>query len=202
MRQRIGAMLLVVLGIGLWVLPLAAAAAVTNPPAAAAFTPHEIGRVDELLKLMQERLELAPAIAEMRWKTMSRIEDDGSERALLEAVRRQSAALRLDAELALRFAQAQIDAGKIIQAERHKHWAAEPARSPKRLHVANPLRASTSEPELGVPLLTAFRDALDVLRRRGARNLLDARAADLIKVGGPDLLAAQAAMRPLYELAN
>jgi chorismate mutase len=154
------------------------------------------------LKLIQERLELAPAIAEMRWKTMSRIEDHGSERALLEAVRKQSAALRLDADLAVRFAQAQVEAGKIIQAERHKQWAAEPARSPKRQQVDNPLRASTNEPELGLPMLKAFRDALDVLRRRGARNLLDARAADLIRVGGSDLLAAQAAMKPLYEIAN
>src|SRR5688572_15524035 len=133
---------------------------------------------------------------------MSRIEDHGSERALLDAVRRQSATLRLDADLAMRFAQAQVDAGKIIQAERHKLWASEPARSPKREQVPDPLRASTYEPELGVPMLKAFRDALEVLRRRGARTLLDARAADLIRVGGSDLLAAQAAMKPLYEIAN
>jgi chorismate mutase len=179
-----------------------AAVATANPQLTTAFTPAQVGRVDQLLKLMQERLELAPAIAEMRWKTMSRIEDHGSERALLEAVRKQSAALRLDADLAVRFAQAQVEAGKIIQAERHKQWAAEPARSPKRQQVDNPLRASTNEPELGLPMLKAFRDALDVLRRRGARNLLDARAADLIRVGGSDLLAAQAAMKPLYEIAN
>ena len=169
---------------------------------AAAFTQTQVGRVDQLLKLMQARLELAPAIAEMRWRTMSRIEDHGSEHALLDAVRKQSASLRLDADLAVRFAQAQVDAGKIIQAERHKQWAAEPARSPKRQQVDNPLRASTNEPELGLPMLRAFRDALDVLKRRGSRNLLDARAADLIRVGGSDLLAAQAAMRPLYEIAN
>jgi len=64
------------------------------------------------------------------------------------------------------------------------------------------LRASTAEPELGVPLLKAFRDALGVLRRPRSRALLDARAADLIHVGGPDLLAAQAALKPLYAIAN
>src|SRR5829696_4807444 len=112
-----------------------ALAAMTNPvakaTAAATFSHTEIARVDRLLRLMQPRLEIAPAIAEMRWKTRSRIEDEGSERAMLESVRRQSSALSLDVDFAVRFAQAQIDAGKIIQSERHKHWAAEPARSPQ-----------------------------------------------------------------------
>ena len=51
-------------------------------------------------------------------------------------------------------------------------------------------------------MLTAARDAAPVLRRRGGRVLLDARAADLIRVGGQDLLAGQAALKPLYEIAN
>ena len=173
-------------------------AAVANP----GFSAVQVERVDRLLRLIQARLEMAPAIAETRWKTMSRIEDSASEKTLLDAVKKQSAALRLDTELALGFAQAQIEAGKLIQAARHKQWAVEPGAAPKRHDVANPLRASTTEPELGIALLKAFRDSLDVLRRQGARNLLDARAADLIHVGGPDLLAAQAALKPLYEIAN
>src|SRR4029079_1587517 len=106
---------------------------------------------DRLLRLIQERLDMAPAIAETRWKAMSRIEDSVSEQALNDGVRKQSAALRLDVDLALGFAQAQIDAGKIIQAERHKQWAGNPDAAPKRQQVANPLRASTTEPELGLP---------------------------------------------------
>jgi hypothetical protein len=108
----------------------------------------------------------------------------------------------MDRDLAVRFAQAQIDAGKIIQAARHRSWAAEPATAPKRESEANAWRASTTEPELGLPMLRALRDSLDILRRSGGRGLLDARAADLIHVGGPDLLAAQAALKPLYEIAN
>ena len=193
----------------LWVTIAAAApasatqaVAAARPVAAAGFTAGQVSRIDRLLQLIQERLEIAPAIAETRWKTMSRIEDSDSESALIDGVRRQSAALRLDVDLALGFAQAQIDAGKIIQAERHKQWAGNPDAAPKRQPVANPLRASTAEPELGVPLLRAFRDALGVLRRPRSRELLDARAADLIHVGGPDLLAAQAALKPLYAIAN
>jgi chorismate mutase len=167
-----------------------------------AFTPQQVGRVDRLLQLIQQRLDLAPAIAETRWKKMSRIEDSASELALIDAVRAQSAALRLDRDLAVRFAQAQIDAGKIIQTVRHQQWATAPANAPTRQSATHAWQASTSEPELGMAMLRAFRDSLDVLRRRGARGLLDARAADLIRVGGSDLLAAQAALKPLYEIAN
>ena len=53
-----------------------------------------------------------------------------------------------------------------------------------------------------VAMLKALRDALSVLRQRGGRSLLDARAADLIHVGGQDLLAGQAALKPLYDIAN
>jgi hypothetical protein len=56
-----------------------------------------------------------------------------------------------------------------------------------------------------IPVTTGsrtLRDAVNVLRRPGGRRLLDARAADLINVGGPDLLAAQAALKPIYDLAN
>jgi chorismate mutase-like protein len=182
--------------------PPAIATPARAAPAVKGFSAVQVESVDRLLRLIQARLEMAPAIAETRWKTMSRIEDSASEQTLLDAVRRQSAALRLDTELALGFAQAQIEAGKLIQAERHKQWAVRPGDAPKRIAVANPLGASTTEPELGIALLKAFRDSLDVLRRQGARNLLDARAADLIHVGGPDLLAAQTALKPLYELAN
>jgi chorismate mutase len=204
---RAGARAGAIASLAAW-LAVAATTAVAFPaatiaaPAVSGFNTAQVERVDRLLRLIQERLDMAPAIAETRWKTMSRIEDSASEKTLLDAVKKQSAALRLDVDLALAFAQAQIDAGKIIQTERHKQWAAEPGAAPRRQPVANPLRASTTEPELGLPLLKAFRDALEVLRRQGARGLLDARAADLINVGGPDLLAAKAALKPLYEIAN
>jgi len=51
-------------------------------------------------------------------------------------------------------------------------------------------------------MLAAYRDAIIVLSRQGGRSLLDARAADLIRTGGGDLLAAQAALKPLYDLAR
>jgi len=162
----------------------------------------DIGRIDRLLELIQKRLERAPALAEERWKAMSRIEDAASENRLLEAARSRAAVLKLDPDLAARFAQAQVDAAKIIQAERHKQWAATPSAAPSRGKVPDPLAATTAEPELDTPLLSAWRDALPVLRKPDARAVVDARAADRIHVGGTDLLAAQVALKPLYEIAN
>ena len=124
------------------------------------------------------------------------------ETAMMETVRAGSISIGLDTAFAVQFAQAQVDAGKIIQAARHRDWAANAAQAPKRNAAADAYHSSTAEPEVGRALLTALRAASGVLRRQGGRQLLDARAADLIRVGGADLLAGQAALRPLYEIAH
>lgn len=184
--------------IGGWALTIRAAAAQRT----AGFSTAETARVDQLLKLIQKRLEQSPATAEARWKAMARIEDSASEQAAIDAVRTAAESMRLDPEFAIRFAQAQIDAGKIIQTARHREWAANSTIAPPRQGTAGVFHASTPEPAFSRALLRALRDSLAVLRRRGSRGLLDARAADLIHVGGPDLLAGQAALKPLYEIAN
>ena len=184
--------------IGAWTLAAPGVGAARDP----GFSSAEVLRVDRLLQLIQKRLELAPAIAETRWKTMSRIEDGMSEQTVINAVRARSAKLGLDAELATRFAQAQIEAGKIIQTARHREWAADTSVAPARDTAASFYQASTPEPELSATMLRALRDAVTVLQRRGGRSLLDARAADLIHVGGSDLLAGQVALKPLYDIAG
>ena len=181
-----------------WNMAIPALAAET----AAGFTRSEVARVDRLLRLVQKRLELAPANAATKWKTMSRIEDSESEQAVITAVRTRSAQLGIDVELATRFAQAQIDAAKIIQAARHQQWAADASTAPARDTKTNAFQAATPEPEFDAAMLRALRDAISVLRRHGARAVLDARAADLIQVGGADLLAGQAALKPLYHIAK
>ena len=162
----------------------------------------QVGKVDRLLQLVQKRLDLAPGIAEMRWRTMARIEDSPREHAMLEQVRARSAKIGLDEGFAVRFTEAQMEAAKIIQTARHRQWATDAAAAPPRDKNADAFKSSTAEPEVGTELLTAARDAMTVLRRRGGRALLEARAADFIRTGGPDLLAGQAALKPLYEIAN
>ncbi|MEP7083179.1 MAG: hypothetical protein ABI854_00470 [Betaproteobacteria bacterium] len=166
------------------------------------FSAVDARRIDQLLKLIQQRLDMAPATAEKRWKTMARIEDGASEQSVIDAADAAARKIGLDADLAAHFTRAQIDAGKIIQTARHREWASNTGTAPLRQSNADLFHASTPEPEMSAALLRALRDAARVLRRRGGRRLLDARAADLIHVGGPDLLAGQAALKPLYEIAN
>ncbi|MEP7084823.1 MAG: hypothetical protein ABI854_08810 [Betaproteobacteria bacterium] len=168
----------------------------------AAFSSSQTRRIDALLRHIQQRLDLAPALAETRWKTMARIEDSASEQTAIDAAGAEALKIGLDAELAARFAQAQIEAGKIIQVARHREWATNPGAAPSRHSTTDPFRASAPEPAFTSALLRTLRDAAGVLRRPGGRRLLDARAADLIHVGGPDLLAGQAALKPLYDIAN
>lgn len=168
----------------------------------AAFSSAQTRRIDALLRHIQQRLDLAPALAETRWKTMARIEDSASEQTAIDAASAEALRIGLDAELAARFAQAQIEAGKIIQAARHREWATNPGGAPSRHSATDPFRSSAPEPVFTNALLRTLRDAAGVLRRPGGRKLLDARAADLIHVGGPDLLAGQAALKPLYDIAN
>jgi chorismate mutase len=182
---------------------LALSSALTFAAQPAAFSPAQVGKIDRLLRLVQQRLDLAPVVAETRWKTMGRIEDDASEQALVDSVKARGQQIGLDTALAARFAIAQIEAGKIIQTARHRHWAADAQQAPKRSGAGDPFKSSPStEPELGTDMLAAMRDAAPVLRRKGGRELLDARAADLIRVGGADLLAAQAALKPLYDITR
>ena len=173
---------------------------------ARAFTAADTARVDRLLKLVQQGLDRAPEIAESRWTTMTRIEDSASELKAIDATRSESTRQRLDPELAARFAMAQIEAGKAIQAARHRQWALEGKTTPTRAAERNAsviaYQAPAPEPAMGAAMLRALRDAAVVLRRAGGRQLLDARAADLIQLGGADLLAGQIALKPLYEIAH
>jgi chorismate mutase len=178
-------------------VPLVAAA-----QGATGFTPNQVRKVDRVLRLIQARLDLAPGTAETRWRTMARIEDHASETALLDKVRSRAAKLGLDPAFAERFASAQIEAGKLMQAARHRQWAADKAGAPKQESRPEGYRTSSTEPDIGADLLAAARDAATVLRRPGGRQLLDARAADLIRVGGQDLLAGQAALKPLYDISR
>ena len=184
----------------------------TSAARSAKFPVSGTRRIDRLLQMIQQRLDHAPVVAEARWKSMTRIEDSFGEQMAIDAARTQSARIGLDPEFGARFAQAQIDAGKSIQAARHRQWTLERSTAPAR-HADGPPAPGASasvirfqspppEPALPAPMLSALRDAAGILRRRGGRALLDARAADLIQIGGADLLAGQIALKPLYDIAN
>ena len=186
-----------------------AAAGVTGAdvaPQSSRFNAADISRVDRLLALVQRKLDQAPLVAEAKWASMTRIEDSEGEERAIEEVRTRAARAGVDTIFAVRFARAQIDAGKSIQAARHKQWTIDSKTAPKRTVDRAPAEVAYQAPAPITALTDAelrmLRDAAVVLRRQGSRRLLDSRAADLIQVGGADLLASQVALQPLYELAN
>lgn len=170
------------------------------------FSAADAARVDRVLKLIQQGLDRAPEVAAARWKSMTRIEDSDGEQRAIDSTRAQAARLGLDPDLAAQFQRAQIDAGKAIQAARHRQWALEgaaaPARTSDRAASVIVYQAPAPVPAFNTEALRALREAALVLRRAGGRRLLDARAADLIQIGGADLLASQVALKPLYDIAH
>ena len=138
---------------------------------------------------------------------MTRIEDSEGEQRTLDSVRTRSRRLGIDADAATAFARAQIEAEKSIEAAHHRQWTLDaktaPARNVERgpTDVAYP--SSSQQPRTLDDLeLRALRDAMPVLRRAGGRQLLDRRAADVIQIGGNDLIASQMALKPLYDIAR
>ena len=183
----------------------APAAAVDTRIRIAGFSSADVARVDRLLLLIQRRLEQAPHDAEVKWTSMTRIEDSEGEQRAIESVRSRSARAGVDSAVATAYAQSQIDAVKSIQAARHRQWALDarsaPARNSERAPMEIVYQSPKADPALTDAELRALRDALGVLRRVGGRRLLDARAADHIRAGG-DLLAGQTALKPLYAVAK
>jgi chorismate mutase len=196
MRLRVEACLHILRWAALALLVAGAGIAAT-PPARA---PEDVVKVDALLRLVQERLDVAPQVAQTKWNTKAPIEDLPREEQIIERVRGKAGEFGLDPQWVSEFFQAQIDASKAIQANRHKAWAAE--KHPPFEKVADlgkDIRPILDR--LEPALLAALAKARPVLERPGAKALLDARAPDLVTVSGFDMHAGTRALAPLYAIA-
>ena len=201
-RRAIAMTIFAALGVAVLAAP---AAAVDTRTRSAGFSSIDVAHVDRLLLLIQRRLEQAPHAAEVKWTSMTRIEDTEGEQRAINSIRSRSARAGVDPSIAAAYAQSQIDAVKSIHAARHRQWALDaksaPARNAERAPMDVVYQSPTADPALTDVELRALRDALNVLRRGGGRRLLDTRAADHIRSGG-DLIAGQIALKPLYDVAN
>ena len=81
--------------------------------------------LDALLELIGERLAVMPDVARHKYNSGAAVEDLTREAQVIEAVTTQGEAAGLDKDVAATFFQAQIDASKMIQAERIAVWKAE-----------------------------------------------------------------------------
>jgi chorismate mutase len=165
-----------------------------------AFTQDDTRKVDTLLRLVQERLQVADEVARTKWNTKAAIEDLPREAQIVERVRGRAAEFGLEPQLAGDFFQAQIDASKVIQRALHERWATE-KRPPfdKVADLGKDIRPQLDR--LEPALLSALHNAKPVLDRPGATVLLDVRT-QAGAFAGSSSAAVDTALKPLYAVAR
>ncbi|WP_050479621.1 gamma subclass chorismate mutase AroQ [Herbaspirillum rhizosphaerae] len=155
-------------------------------------------KIDRLLTLMDQRLNVAVMVAQSKWNSGAPINDPVREQKILDDL---SASLTNAGEgeksFMRRFFQAQFDAGKLIQLDLHAQW-----RKDKHARFAAPPDlARDIRPELDrlTPLLIdALRQARPLLRQASARQYLQQRSEVLVR-GDADGAARREAVRVLLE---
>jgi chorismate mutase len=88
-------------------------------PAAAATSEQNL---QHLLELIQQRLQVAPLVAQSKWNSGAPINDPAREQQILDQVVAEARKQGVSEQLARGFFQAQFDAGKLVQESLHVQW--------------------------------------------------------------------------------
>ncbi len=155
-------------------------------------------KIDGLLTLIDQRLDVAEKVAQTKWNSGAPINDPARERKILDDL---TASLKTsdaqDKSFMRRFFQAQFDAGKIIQFALHAQW-----RQEAHAHFINPPDlARDIRPELDrlTPLLiTALDQVRPLLQQPDAKRYLQRRADVLVRGDSNGAVRAEA-LRVLLE---
>lgn len=165
-------------------------------------TSSDRDKLDRLLTLIDQRLDVATMVAQTKWNSGAPIDDPTREKQILDHL---TANLKeADTVFARCFFQAQFDAGKMIQHALHVQWRAQ-------AHGR-----FTSPPDLNrdirpaldriTPLLSnALRQAAPLLQRESAWQYIQRQKLVLIRSDAADIARAQArdeALRPLLHQRN
>ena len=163
-------------------------------------TPDQAARqkIDGLLTLIDQRLDVAVKVAQTKWNSGAPINDPARERQILDDL---TASLKTadaqDKSFMRRFFQAQFDAGKIIQVALHAQWKQE-----AHARFANPPDlARDIRPELDrlTPLLIdALNQVRPLLQQASAKDYLKQRAGVLVRDDADGAVCAEA-VRVLLE---
>lgn len=147
------------------------------------FSDQDTARVDDLLRLVRQRLEVAPEVARVKWNTKAPIEDLPREKQIVDGVAATAPEHGLEPAVAAAFFQAQIDASKVIQRDLHAQWTAK-AQPPfeKVPDLVKDIRPVLDR--LTPALVKALADAWPVLGRPGGAALLDQRVRAVL-AGAP-----------------
>ncbi|MDR5905618.1 gamma subclass chorismate mutase AroQ [Franzmannia qiaohouensis] len=94
----------------------------TQPPAP---PEQDQAAIDVMLQLVDERLEVAPLVAQSKWNSGAAIEAPEREAQILESVAEEAVAAGIDESFARDFFQQQFEASKQIQRRLHLQWTEE-----------------------------------------------------------------------------
>ena len=158
----------------------------------------DVTRVDRLLTLIGDRLEVASDVARSKWNSKAPVEDLGREQQIVSSVGTSASRYNVPRDIAERFFRAQIEASKIIQRATLAEFEA--ARQPRFATVADleqdiRPRLDGLTPEL----MRALGEVLPVLEQPEGRAAVAARTRRFsMRVPGGER-AVHTAVAPLLE---
>lgn len=183
--------------LGLVFLAILASGCATN----ASFTAADTAKVDRLLGLVKERLDVAPEVARTKWNTKAPIEDLPREQQIIDGVAKRATEYGLDPRVAAAFSTGQIEASKVVQNALHAEWTAK-GQPPfaKVADLGTDIRPVLDR--LTPAMMRALAEALPVVGQPGGRRLLDARSKAVLGQGPWGEDAVREAVAPLLELSK
>lgn len=136
--------------------------------------------IDHMLQLIDERLDVAPIVAQSKWNSGAAIEAPEREAQILDQVEEDAAAVGVDEAFARAFFDKQFSASKQIQRRLHHQWLQEgrpPFADPPDL--AEEVRPVLDR--LTPQLIEALADMQRIAEVDGAGRYLEHRAAELVQ---------------------
>jgi chorismate mutase len=136
--------------------------------------------IDRMLVLIDERLDVAPLVAQSKWNSGEPIEAPEREAQILDQVAEDAEAAGVDDAFARRFFDKQFEASKQVQRRLHHQWLQEG----RSTFADPPDLAEEVRPvldRLTPQLIEALADMQRIAEVEGAGRYLDQRAAELIQ---------------------
>lgn len=156
--------------------------------------------LDPLLDLVEQRMAVMPDVARHKFNTGAAVEDLPREAQVLTAVTARAKEAGIDADLASRFFQAQIDASKMMQNTRITAWkAAGQGKFTDVPDLATSIRPTLDR--LTPAMIAALKEAMPALQSPGAAARIEARSAKYAAAHPQDAAAFRRAVEPLAGLA-
>ncbi|MBD2520387.1 gamma subclass chorismate mutase AroQ [Nostoc sp. FACHB-973] len=158
-------------------------------------------RVDKLLKLIQQRLLIAHDVARWKWNHKRPIEDRKREQELLLKARQQATIYSLDPDMVAAFFQAQIEAGKLIQAVDFQTWQKQGIKSFPHVPDLNQILRPSLD-KLNTEFLFALTELTQFLGCPQIQELIKSRSQVIIQGDGIVKQAQSIAISPLLQFQN